>query len=99
MALILQSIMKPHSSFRTRESSTESSFAKSSLTKSSVETFQSKSNRVINYSNAARIQALTLAEGLQTLASMEKDIAVKIAAAQSHIGEKTVLKYMKTAKI
>ena len=30
---------------------------------------------------------------------MEKDIAVKIAAAQLHIGEKTVLKYMRTARI
>ena len=70
-----------------------------SLAESSIETSQSKSNRAINHFNAARIQALTLAEGLQTLASMEKDIAVKIAATQSHIGEKTVLKYMRTARI
>lgn len=94
MAFILQSIMESHSPFRTRKSLVESSFVESI-----VETFQPKSNRAINHFIAARIQVLTLAEGLQTLAFIEIDMAVKMAAAQSNISKKTVLRYMRTAKL
>lgn len=115
MASILQSIMEPYSPFRTRKSLAKSPLTKFSVTESSITEFsviepsiiefffnessQPKSNWAVNHLTAARIQALTLAEKLQTFASMEKDIAVKIATAQSNIGEKTVLRYMRTARL
>lgn len=124
MASILQSIMEPHSPFKTRKSLAKSPFIKASVIKSSVTEFsiiessviefsinesslsnsitktsQPKNNRAVNYSTAARIQAFTLAKRLQTLTSMEKDIVVKIAAAQSNIRKKTVLRYMRTTRL
>lgn len=55
--------------------------------------------KAISHSTAARIQALSLVEGLQALNLMEDDIAVRIAASRSGISKKTVLKYMKTARL
>lgn len=78
---------------------TKSSLAKSFFTESVNITLQSKNNQAINYFNTARIQALILVKELQTLASMKKNIAVKITASQLLISEKTILKYIKTARI
>ena len=86
-------------SFLVESSLVDFLLAESSFTESIIETSQPKSNWAVNHSTAARIQALTLAKGLQTLASMEKNIAVKIAAAQFNIREKTVLKYMRMARL